>query len=540
MRFIIPVPEKQALLSSSVSPDGRRLVFCVSAAGKQQLWTRQLDSLTAQPLPGTDKANPAPVFWSPDSRYIGFFTDQKLKKMELSGGIAQTIADAPNPRGGSWNRIGVIVFSPNAMGPLYRVSATGGEMTQITTLDESRQETSHRWPFFLPDGRHFLYLARSSQIENTAIYVGSLESKETKRLISADSGVAYGPPGYLLFSREGTLMAQPFDADKLQVMGEASPVAERVYLYPGYPSFSISNTGVLVYMTGGPTNQLTWFDRSGKQLGTVGQPGRYRVFRLSPDEKRVAVVRIDPPAVRSDIWVIELTRGVASRLTSDPGDDIAPEWSPDGSRIAFSSNRDGKFDLYEKLSSGAGSDEELLKSSEAKFMNCWSADGRYILYESIGVNSKSDIWVLPMFGERKPYPFLKTEFNERSASFSPNGRWVAYTSNETGIFEVYVREFQGSGGKWQVSTVGGTFPRWRWDGKEIFYTSGGKLMSVDVNASGSRFEPGVPRLLFDKNIENDYYDLTRDGQRFLVRVPVEEISSPPITVVLNWTADLKR
>ena len=550
-RFVIPVSGKQSLLGLSISPDGRRLVYGIVSEGKPQLWIRELDSLIAQPLPGTDKSTGAP-FWSPDGRYVGVFADSKLKKTELSGGPAQPLAEAPNPRGGSWNRDGVIVFSPDATTPLYRVSATGGEITQLTTLDESRQETSHRWPFFLPDGRHFLYLARSSQRENTAICVGSLDSKETRRIGTADSNVSYARPGYLLFAQEATLMAQPFDADKLQVTGEAFQVVERLrYASPAALSgFSVSDNGVLVYITGNPVpNQLTWFDRSGRQLGTVGPTATYSSVRLSPDEKRVAVSRTDPPAVTPDIWLIELARGVASRFTNDPAMDILPAWSPDGSHIAFSSNREGAMKLYQKLSSGAGGDDELLKSGENRFVLDWSPNGRFILYRTQNARTLSDVWVLPMLGDGNPYPLLQTKFAETFASFSPDGRWIAYVSDETGTEEVYVREFQGSGETWHVSTSGGSFPRWRRDGKELFYNSDGKLMTVDVKGSGSRFAAGVPKLLFEKNIASSFglnvrlaatFDVSADGQRFLIAVPVEESSPALITVVLNWTAEAKR
>jgi Tol biopolymer transport system component/predicted Ser/Thr protein kinase len=539
-RFIIPASEKQTLLNPTISPDGRRLVFAKRAGGKLQLWYRPLDSLTAQPL--TEKISfPVFSFWSPDSRYIGFFSDGKLKKMDISGGPAQPIADTTSPRGASWNRDGVIIFTPDVTTPLYRVSATGGEVSQLTTLDESRHEISHRWPFFLPDGRHFLYLARSAQPENTAIYIGSLDSKETKLIFTVDSSPTYAPPGYLLFCREANLLALPFDTDRLEVTGKAFPVIEGVS-YDDQNSqahFSVSSTGVLVYRSGGSQDsQLTWFDRNGTQLGTAGQPGRYGDPRLSPDEKRVAVPHSEPPTFVPDIWIIELTRGAATRLTSDPAVDIAPEWSPDGSRIAFSSNRDGQFNLYQKLSSGAGRDEDLLKSAELKVMEDWSVDGRFILYRTRG-DTNFEIWVLPLFGDQKPYALLQTGFSENFAKLSPNGKWVAYVSNETGANQVYVREFQGRGGKCLVSTGGGGAPHWRHDGKEIFYTDAGKIMAVDMKAGDAGFEPGVPKLLFERR-GAARFDVSRDGQRFLVALPIEENPPEPIKVVMNWTADLKR
>jgi Tol biopolymer transport system component len=552
-RFFIFPPEKATFNGGGqyISPDGLRFVFrAIGADGKPLLWIRALDSLTAQPLPGTEEAgNP---FWSPDSRYIGFFVTGagKLKKIEVTGGPAQTLADAGAPVGGTWNRDGVILFARSLGDRLYRVSATGGAATPVTTLDESRKETAHLWPYFLPDGRHFLYLARSAQRENTGIYVGALDSKETKFLVNADASAAYAPPGFLLFLRERTLMAQPFDATKLQLTGEPSPIAEQV----GYNArvwrafFSVSETGMLVFLSTTFTDtQLAWVDRGGKQLVPVGMPAADSSLRLSPDEKRVAVSRLDLQGGSADIWLIDLARNTPSRFTVDPADEVYPVWSPDGSRIVFSSNRDGVSNLYQKLSSGAGNDEALLKSSEGKLPNDWSPDGRFILYQAFSPKVGNDLWVLPLFGDQKPAPFVQTEFNEIQGRFSPDGRWVAYASNESGTYQVYVQSFPSPGGKTQVSINGGAQPTWRRDGKELFFLAPGrKLMAVEVNGAGSTFLPGVPKALFEAHVSaifpggSTYYAVTGDGQRFLVNTLVGESAPAPFTVVMNWIAALKK
>ena len=548
-RFFVFPPEKTTVIGGGqyISPDGQKMVFRgVGPDGKALLWTRPLDSLTAQPLPGTEDAgNP---FWSPDSRFIGFFVAaSKLKKIEFTGGPAQTLADVRGSAGGTWNRDGVIVFG----GPgLYRVSATGGTPTPLTTLDESRKETSHVWPYFLPDGRHFLYLARSVQRENTGVFVGALDSKERKFLLNADSSATYAPPGFLLFLRERTLMAQPFDANKLQVAGEPFPIAEQVgsNSVTGRAFFSVSETGVIAFLSTGAANtQLGWFDRGGKQLALVGMSAVDTGLRLSPDEKRLAVVRFDPQAGSPDIWLVDLARNTPSRFTFDPATETTPVWSPDGSRIAFASNRDGVSNLYQKLSSGAGNDEALLKSAEPTLPHDWSPDGRFILYGVLSPNTSVDLRLLPLSGDQKPTLFIQTEFAESQGRFSPDGRWVAYISNESGQYQVYVQSFPSSGGKWQVSTSGGAQPQWRRDGKELFYlTPDRKLMAVEVNGTGPTFVPGVPKPLFDAHVSSvfpgnaNYYAVTGDGQRFLVNTLVGESAPVPFTVVMNWTAGLKR
>jgi eukaryotic-like serine/threonine-protein kinase len=546
-RFLLATPEKGEVVGAPViSPDGRRVVLVVrDVVGRQSLWLRPLDALDAQQLVGTEGG--VSPFWSPDGRSIGFIAAGKLKKLDVSGGPAQTLSDAVGV-GGAWNRDGVIVFSRSTAEGLYRIPAAGGTPEPLTTLDKSRDEYAHAWPHFLPDGRHFLYVAGTSPREKSAIFLGSLDSKPPRLLLGVESSVAYAPPGYLLYALEGTLVARPFDADRLELTGEAVPVVKQIGFTIGTARahFSVSETGTLLYRPNpaAADTQLVWFDRAGKQLGTVGAAGHYSDIRLSPDGKRVAFQRLDKEKGTSDIWLIELARGTTSRLTFDPVNDGDAVWSPDGSRVVFSSMREGLPNLYQKLSSGAGGEELLLKSDEAKFATDWSPDGRHVLYHVMSRQSY-DLWVLPLFGERRPEPFVRTDFQESGGRFSPDGRFVAYTSNESGRYEVYVQSFPASGGKWQVSNGGGGSPRWRRDGRELFYLSAdGKLMAVEVDGSSGTFAAEVPVPLFEPRVVaisgDSPYDVAADGRRFLVKVPVEENAPAPVTVVLNWTADLKR
>ena len=557
VRFSIGPPEKTTFSISAsfltVSPDGTKLAFeAVDSSGKSQLWVRPLDSEAPQPLAGTDNATLP--FWSADSRFLAFYADGKLKKIAIAGGPAQTLAEAATGFGnGSWNPEGVVLFTPaGSGGGIHRVSAAGGATTAITTLNTSRQETGHLWPHFLPDGNHFLYLAQSSNPENNAIWVGSLDEKDSKLLLAANSFVQYAPPGYLLFARERTLLAQPFDADALELTGEALPIAEEVQqnMGNGRAAFAVSQNGVLAYRSRGIVNtQLTWFDRTGKSLGQLGPPGSNDDPELSPDGKRLAVERQDAQGAW-DIWLADLVRGTSTRFTFDPASDYLPLWSPDGSQLAFSSNRMGRiFNLYQKPSSGAGNEELLLQSEVNKYVMDGSSDGRFLIYSNQDPKTRHDLWVLPLSGDRKPFLFLQTQFEEYHARFSPDGRWTAYISNESGKYEVYVQSFPKPSGKWQVSTNGGIQPRWRRDGKELFYLGlDGKLMAVAVK-SDATLEIGAPTALFEArtlygtavNISaRQEYDVTGDGQRFLLNVDLSDDASNPITVVLNWTAGLQK
>jgi eukaryotic-like serine/threonine-protein kinase len=553
VRLSIPPPARGVVSTLSVSPDGRRVVYgAPNADGKQVLWLRSLDSTTAQPLPGTD--NPFfTTFWSPDSRFLAFVssTDNKLKRFDINGGTPQTLANAPNGRGGTWNRDGVIVFAPAAEGPLSRVSSTGGPVTEVTALDQSRKEISHRYPWFLPDGRHFLFFARGATYEGNSVCVGSLDSKEFKRLINADSGAVYSPPGYLLYVREGTLMAHAFDLDRLELKDEPMPIADAVIgfdLTSNLARFSVSENGVLVYYGGSEFNKadLIWVDRKGKQIGPVAKAADYGYIRLSRDNKRL-VTALRDPATRWDLWIIDLADGGQTRFTFDGANEVFPIWSPDGGRIAFASNRSGQVNLYQKLSNGSGNEEQILVTDQPKFCNDWSSDGQFIVFHKLSGTTRADIWILPLSGDRTPFPYLETQFGEREARFSPDGRWIAYTSDETGLRDVYVQSFPVGRGKWQISRGGGGPPKWRSDGKEIFYVSGDKLMSVEVKTDGDTLEIATPQPLFEIRgaplpgaLGGAAFDASADGQKFLIGISVQEATFTPITVVLNWTADLRR
>src|SRR5215469_17130274 len=549
--FLVSSPAGTAFTidAPAITLDGRTLTFISGSGGKTQLWIRSLDSSLPHPLNGTEGAS-AP-FWSPDGRWIGFFADGKLRKVRVSGGPAQTLCDAPEGVGGTWGRDGTVLFAPSVTTGLYRVPDTGGAAVPVTTLDAFRRENSHRWPSFLPDGRHFLYFARSHDAENSGVFLGSLNSNETRQLWKMESNAVYvaaprGKSGYLLAVQEGTLVARPFDANHLRFTAEAFPIAERVgRVTPGSAAFFSAASNVLVYGVGGLGDavQLTRFDRSGKQLATLGSPGLYGDLRLSPDGKRLAVNALDPQGAFNDIYVFELYRGVASRLTFGPAVNVYAVWSPDGGRIVFASSRDGPENLYWKVSSADAAEQALLKSDVRKFPLDWSTDGRYILYVVVDVKTKLSLWVLPLSGDRRPFRLFETSFNEDDGRFSPDGKFLAYTSDESGRWEVYVESFRlatqphKSAGKWRVSIQGGSQPHWRSDGKELFYLSDdNRIMAVPIEI-GSSFVAGIPRQLFEAHLSREY-DVQADGQRFLLLVPATEKSSEPVTVVINWTAGL--
>jgi Tol biopolymer transport system component len=550
IRFNVSAPAATFLLLTSnqttptVSPDGRRVAFvAVGSNSRSLLWIRSLDTLEAQALAGTELASS--LSWSPDSRTLAFVQGGSMKTIDASGGPVQTVCVCTGK--GTWNRDGTIVFGSTADG-LFKVPAAGGQPTPLTKPDGSRKESAHRAPWFLPDGRHFVFIASPT---NT-IWIGSLDSTETTKLLSADSQAQYAN-GHLLFVRQGTLLAQPFDERRLTLTGDAVPIAEQVQPDGGSGSsaFSVSETGVLAYRTGAAvtTTQLAWMDRAGKPLGAIGPPGRYRNPALSPDGTRLAVEVVDPGGRSEDIWLVELARGVMSRFTFDPANDLYPVWSPDGGRVMFSSDRQGGvFNLYQKMANGSGDDEPVSKSSEGgKRPYSWSPDGRYVAYINYPAGG---LGVLPLFGDRQPLKPPPGGFGTSLAQVSPDGRWMAYGSTESGRYEVYVRSFPMPGGKWQISKDGAVSPRWRGDGKELFYyAADGQLMAVPINHTATALEVGTPTRLFAPRVLNGpvsplgfraQYDVTRDGQRFLLNVPEQDAAPPSITVAVNWPAGLKK
>jgi Tol biopolymer transport system component len=542
MRFELATPPEITTIDAPrISPDGKIIAFnATDSSGKTRIWVRHLDALVAQPLAGTEGTTRP--FWSPDSKFLGFFAEGKLKKLEVSGGPTQKICDAPTGADGSWSAEGVILFDGRTTDPIYRVSAAGGTPVVAAKIEPSRKETSVGWPEFLPDGRHFLYLAAGQKPEDSAYRIGSLDSADSKLLAPAQTLVSYAPPGYLLFVRDKTLVAQPFDAKALKTTGEPIPLAEHVGTDAvGLARFSVSGDGTLAYRTGDTGDRFLWVDRSGKEGETVGDPGEYHNPAFSPAGDRLAFNLADPRSGKSDIWVRDLKRGVSSRFTFGTGDSFAPLWSPDGRLIVFRQD----LDLFEKAVGGQGGEGKLLfKSDELKVPCDWSRDGRYIAFDSLGKETGWDIWVMPVSGDRKPVPFLKTPFGELLPVFSPDGRFLAYQSNESGRYEVYVQSFPGPGGKWQISTAGGVEPRWRADGKELYYRAPDqRLMAVGIQ-NGSGFEAGPPQPLFqarfDMTPSRDRYLPTADGQRFLTVAPLGREAMTPTTVVVNWYADLGR
>ena len=529
---------------SPISPDGRAVVF-VAGSGERKLWIRRLDSLTSHELPGTTAAEFP--FWAADGRAVGFFADGKLKKIDVSGGAPVVIATAPNPRGGTWGPDGTIVFSP-LVGVLQQVAASGGTPRQLTTLDLSNGDNAHRWPQFLPDGRRFLYWVRSGKPNRTGIYLSTVDRPNEKVfVVESLSDGAYSPPrgngqGYLLRVRENALVAQPFDPGRAQVSGQPIPIAgaQGVGIVGAINKslFSVSNEGTLLFSGADDNYQLVWFSRNGTRLSTVGKPDRYAAVRISPDGSRAAVSLVDSSGQR-DIWAMDIARGVPNRLTYDSG--FVPVWSPDGHRIAY--HGVAQTTLF-TIAAGGGDRQQMLQSP-AVYVNDWSPDGRSLMYTQIATATLDDLWVVPTTGDRTPVPVLVTPFNELHGQFSPDGKWIAYTSNESGQEEIHVRSMAATGST-RVSTSGGSFSRWRADGTELFYRSlDGRLMAVPVATGAGGLEFGAPVALMqiaEPLGRFTYpYDVAPNGEKILALTPAgTEHNATPLTVIVNWEADLKR
>ena len=560
-RFTVSLPDNITFNEYvSVSPDGHKLLFTATGE-KSGIWIHDLDTLEWRRLEGTDNA--VAPFWSPDSRYLGFAVGNALRKVEVAGGPPETLCTVSAPVGtGTWNRDGVILFGGRPTGPIRKVSSAGGVPVDITNIDTARGEAIHGLPAFLPDGKHFLYLQRGSKSEITGVYVGSLDLKPAdqprERILNTITAPKFAD-GNVFFMRDGTLMVQPFDTGKLRLTGEPIPLAEHVGTAGnGFTGmFSVSSGGVLAFRNGANTAvsgqvQMTWFDRQGKVLGTFGEPTVEQGLTFSPDATKAAAVMRGDGQTGGDVWLLDFVRGVRTRLTFRQTAVGYLAWSPDGSRIAFAAGTTPDT-IYEKAADGAGEEKELYtKAGEGKIPTSWSPDGRFLLYTTTPKPKTGyDVWILSL-ADRKPKLLLGTETAEYLAAFSPDGRWIAYLSNESGRLEVYVRPFVTSGGnpafgegKWQVSRDGAVAatPRWRGDGKELFFVStNDDLMAVDVNGAGPAFQIGIPHKLFSMGLATTG-DVTPDGKRFLVGiVPGQngQSTNTPITVVLNWQADLKK
>jgi len=548
-RTVITLPPGQRLAgldqpAVALSPDGTRLAYVAVQGSTQQLYLRAMDSLEARPVPGTEGATGP--FFSPDGQWLVFFASGKLKKVLLSGGTALTVGDGFQPRGASLGSQGMIAFAPTGTSPLQLMPDAGGTAQALTHF--ARGENSHRWPEFLPGGKAVLFSAAltTSVWVNAQVAVQSIATGERRNLAQQGTSPHYALSGHLVYAHGGTLMAVPFDPQRLELIGATVPAVEGVLqsAFSGAAQYSISDTGSLVYVPGGvqaTQHKLVWVNRNGVEQPIAAPARAYRIPRLSPDGRRV-VSGIDEDG--SQVWLYDLSRETLSRLTFAGTSNQAPVWAPDGKRLAFQSNRDGPLNIFSQLADGSGGLERLTTSESSPSPNSWSSDGQLLAFVEINPTTVVDVWVLRL-SDRKAQPFLQTAFNETAPSFSPDGHWMAYISDESGHFEVYVQPYPGPGGKWQISTEGGTEPVWNSNGRELFYRSGRRMMAVEI-ATKPGFTAGKPRVLF----EGEYlptpgtfpnYDVSPDGQRFLMIKPSEAGDAPEqINVVLNWFEELKR
>jgi eukaryotic-like serine/threonine-protein kinase len=540
IRLDIDTPPSIVGTSVAIAPNGRTVAFVASTDGQSRMWVRALDTATARPLPGTDGA--MHPFWSPDSRSIAFFSDNKLKRFEMDGGSIRVLANFYRGTGGSWSRDGVILIS--SLGdPISRVSADGGDVVELGGLV---QQGSNFIPHFLPDGQRFLYYLRGTQ-EARGVYVGQLDGQlKRPRLFESDGGAVY-TAGQLFFIRQRTVYAQRFDPVRLELVGDPIAVAQNAAIGTSGESVSVSETGAIAFRLAAAAparRQFVWFDRSGREIDTVGVQGVMSTPSLSYDDQRVVGYRGNPVDGNVDVWVLDVKRGAFSRVTSHVSDDVVPAWSPGGDQIVFSSNRKGTHDLYRKSATAGGTEELLFANTQEKTAGDWSSDGRFVLFDSRDAKRRSDLWALPLDGSAKPIPIAQSDFEETRGQFSPDVKWVAYQSDESGRHEIYVQAFPGPGPKFPISTGGGTQVRWRRDGKELFYVALDERMmavSIKFGAAGQTPEIGAPVALFAPPLggfiqQADFrhqYDVSADGQRFLVATTGERATSP-IAVILNW------
>jgi Tol biopolymer transport system component len=543
LRFELNTPPT-ADASVAISPDGLKVVFVGTSGRQSQLWLRSLDASSARPLAGTERASTP--FWSPDSRSIGFFADGLLRRMDIDGRSVRTLSsESAVPIGGTWNRDDIILFADNPGGPIFRISADGGERSTVTRVGVPQQR-GHHFPQFLPDGRHFLFFVTGSP-EARGVYIGQLDTPDTKRLFDAEVPAAFAAPGHLLFLRENKLFAQRFDPALGELSGDPFAVQEPV---PTGTTLSASAGGPIVYRTrpgSSSQRQFVRVDRTGREIERVVYPdGAALGPALSHDGRRVAVYRFANGNM--DIWSYEVHRRVWDRITFNSGDDIYPLWSPDDSSIIFAGMRAGRLDLFlKRLGTPPDVEEVVLSTFEGKFPMDWSADGRFLLYSSGSAKQGRDIWALSLQGERKPFEVVRTDFNETQAQFSPDGTWIAYQSDKSGRDEVYLRPFPGPGSDVAVSTEGGSQVRWNGNGKELFYVAtDDRLVAVPVDFSpdNKTVAPGKPAGLFATNVGSaatlkyrQQYVVAMDGRSFVMNSAVEEGSASPITVILNWKPD---
>jgi eukaryotic-like serine/threonine-protein kinase len=562
IRFTLPLPGETDPAAGegaqfAVSPDATRIALAAASAdGQTRLWVRTLQSMEWRALPRTEGA--ALPFWSPDSRHIGFFAEKKLKRIDVSNGLTQTLCEAASARGAGWSREGTIVFAPTAAGPLFRVADTGGTPGAATTLDESRAETAHAWPHVLPNGNVLFVVTAAGDSEKGAaaqprgagsagLHFVSFESGRRTLLVPGAGAGAFAQ-GFLLYVREARLVARRFDPGRGDLLGDEQAISGAEHVAAPFlrgPGFAASEAGLLVHRAESLSrSQLTWIDRRGRVVGVVSEPADYQQFSISPDGRRVAAARRNAADMTSSIWLIEPGRDVASRLTVGASHDASPLWLPGDHQLLFASLREGGHAVYAIDTDGGASPQLLQKLSETARLEDVSPDGRFLVYSSTAADTGLDVRLLPLDGDRdkaprKPLPLLQTAFDESGGRVSPDGRWIAYVSDESGRDEVYVRPFPTADSRWQISSAGGRRPRWRRDGRELFFASPERfLIAVDVQGD-SPFRSGAPRTLFQLR-HHDEYEVTGDGQLFLTKSPVEEDEPSGLQIVLNWQEELKR